>query len=353
MSHLVCWQYLLSVPTIGRKTIRRIDAYLAQQGSTYAECDDSLDRVCYEAGCSARQLAALKKRLRQVTPAEYAEQLAADGIGTISLRDAQYPAHLRHTADPPLVLFYKGDIAVVSQQKSIVSIVGTRKPTSYGLRATQHIVAGLSDAVVVSGFMYGIDAAAHEAAVQSGLPTVGVLGFGFGHMFPTSHRVLFETILAAGGVFITEYPPGTEARAGHFPERNRIVAGMSDITVVVEAGERSGTSITARLALDEGREVAVVPGSIFSRYSIGTARLLAQGAAPVRSGSDVMQIIRPSSAQAKTHSSRVFAAIQNGAQSVEEIMVATNFSADAVLCEVLELELEGFVRRERTRVLLR
>lgn len=177
-----------------------------------------------------------------------------------------YPTGLEHTADPPLGLFVRGEL----RRAPVVAVVGSRRATAYGRQVARTLGCELARAgvVVASGMARGVDAAAHEGALEGGGPTWAVWGTGPDHVYPAEHRELANAISTAGAL-ITEYLPGTGPRKHHFPERNRVLAGLANAVVVVEAAARSGALITARLALDEGREVLAVPGAFCRRFRWG------------------------------------------------------------------------------------
>lgn len=203
-------------------------------------------------------------------------------IVEVKLGDEKYPSALREISDPPKQLFCRGDISLL--QSYMTAIIGTRKPTGYGVLVAKQIGAVIAkDQVVVSGLAYGIDAIAHETALKHGGKTVAVLGSGVddASVYPRVHRGLANRIVKAGGLLISEYMPGSKPLKFHFPARNRIIAGLSQQVLVVEAGVDSGTLITANLALDYNREVWAVPGSINSEMSKGTNQLILEGAKPL------------------------------------------------------------------------
>lgn len=211
-------------------------------------------------------------------------------IRTIHKEDAAYPQLLKETADPPAQLFVRGEIPFGIP---LLAIVGSRKPTRYGMEVAEKIIRELAahtELCIVSGLAVGIDTIAHKTAMICGMKTVGVLGSGIDRssFFPLENWGLSEKIVEAGGAVISEYAEGTPAMAHRFPERNRIIAGLSQGVVVIEAKERSGALITARLALEENREVFAVPGSIFSLYSIGPNRLIQRGAKLITSAEDIL-----------------------------------------------------------------
>ncbi len=210
---------------------------------------------------------------------------------SIKMFDRNYPELLRQIHNPPQELFYRGDINLL--QKTCISIVGTRKNSFYGEEMTRKIVEDLAimGIVIVSGLAYGIDAIAHQAALDFGLPTIAVLGSGIDNIYPTKHCELAGKILQKG-LIISEYEAQTVPLPAYFPQRNRIVSGLSIATIVIEAPERSGTLITARLALEQGREIFVVPGDVDRQNSLGILKLLQNGGAcAISSGNDVIEVL--------------------------------------------------------------
>ncbi|MGC5324134.1 DNA-processing protein DprA [Brevibacillus sp. SYSU BS000544] len=202
--------------------------------------------------------------------------------------DTNFPESLRHIPDPPAILFYKGDYSLL--QNHLIAIVGSRRTTSYGESACQYFSNGLSKLgmVVVSGMALGIDTLAHRFALEADAPTVAVLGSGIGHIYPKQNSQLYYQIVNSGLV-LSEYPPNTKPHPGLFPERNRIISGISLGVVVIEAAERSGSLITANHALQQGKEVFAVPGSIFSQASGGPHSLIKDGAKLVTNCREVIE----------------------------------------------------------------
>jgi DNA processing protein len=198
-----------------------------------------------------------------------------------------YPALLRPVPDAPPVLFAQGNVALL--EHPAVAIVGSRDHSAYGAEVCRRIAWAAAEAgvVVVSGMARGLDAVAHQAALEAGGRTIGVLGNGLGVIYPAANRRLYERV-GSEGLLLTEFPPGDKPSAGSFPRRNRIISGLARVTVVVEAGATSGALITAGTALDQGREVMVVPGPITSPRSVGCNRLLRDGAAPLLEMRDLL-----------------------------------------------------------------
>ena len=201
----------------------------------------------------------------------------------MTIDDEAYPARLRAIAEPPPVLFVRGAPASLSTTRA-VAVVGTRRPTEAGRRIAARIADAVArlGAVVVSGLAIGIDGAAHAAVVSAGLPTVAVLGSGHDRLFPKAHRRLAAAIVDAAGAIVSELPPDAGPTKGTFPRRNRLISGLAEATVVVEAAEGSGALITARWALEQGRGCFVVPGSIDAPKSAGCLAFLREFAGEAR-----------------------------------------------------------------------
>lgn len=210
----------------------------------------------------------------------------------LKISDSNYPNLLKQIGKPPEKLFYKGNIDLL--HKPCISVVGTRTYSGYGEEMTMEIIRELSilDICIVSGLALGIDSIAHRTALECGLPTIAVLGSGIDNIYPLKNFELAEKIQNSG-LIISEYPGMTEPLRTNFPQRNRIVSGLSLATILTEAPEKSGALITANLALEEGREVFVVPGDIDRENSIGPLRLLQKGHAyPISSGKEIIEILR-------------------------------------------------------------
>jgi DNA processing protein len=212
------------------------------------------------------------------------EELAAD----------KFPHLLHEIPQPPSSLNYRGQLP--PPHLSLLSIVGSRRYTSYGKQVVDDLLAGLRGYPIgiVSGLALGIDSLAHEAALRNNLYTLAIPGGGLADeaIYPRSHRGLAERILEAGGGLLSEFTPAFRATNWSFPQRNRLVAGISQATLLIEAAEKSGTLITARLATDYNRELLVVPGSIFSATSAGTHQFLKLGATPVTSAEDILEVLQ-------------------------------------------------------------
>lgn len=212
------------------------------------------------------------------------------GIRVISCLDDEYPVSLSEIKDFPLLLYAVGDVSLLDSKKLYISVVGTRICDEYGKKSTHYLVRELAqnNTVIVSGMAEGIDTEAHRAALDVEGKTIAVLGGGFNNIFPKSNEILFDEIKEKGLV-ITEHEPDIMPKPHYFPVRNRIITGLSEATIIVQGTIKSGAMISANLALDQGRDVFAVPGSIFSELSFGPNTLISEGARPITSAQDVIE----------------------------------------------------------------
>jgi DNA processing protein len=288
--------------------------------------------------------------MRTFDEAACLRRLAAQNVAWFGRSDRRYPARLRSIHDPPVGLFVRGSGSAELLASPCVAIVGARACSQYGSDVAAMLAAELARAgvLVVSGLARGIDGAAHRGALREGR-TAAVLGCGIDRDYPRAHASLAAEI-AASGLILSEYAPGVEPAPWRFPARNRIVAGLADATVVVEARERSGALITADLALEEGREVMAVPGEITSQLAAGTNTLLRLGATPVTAAADVLDALGvvsppPASASApaalSASTEAVRALVVDAAVAFDELVHRTGLEPSVVSGALVELELLG------------
>jgi DNA processing protein len=280
------------------------------------------------------------------------------GITTIFFTDDAYPARLKQCEDAPMMLFYRG--AAPLDAAKMVAVVGTRKNTDYGLRMTESLLEDLSGEeglVIVSGLAFGIDAIAHRKCVQLGIPTIGVVAHGLDRIYPAANKSLARDMVANGGV-LTEFPSGTDPDRSNFPLRNRIVAGLCDVTVIVESDEKGGAMITAYVAASYNREVAAFPGRVTDRKSGGPNKLIRkQIASMITSGQDLADIMswtgaRPSFRQQQQLFNQLSAEEQQIAEVLrdkegmhaDELMLQTGLSTGQVGALLLQMEMTGIVK---------
>ena len=267
----------------------------------------------------------------------------------IEIGDEGYPAALLDLHAPPRVLWAIGDLAVL--RPPVVAIVGTRKATPYGERATREIAGALAraGACIVSGMARGIDGFAHRAALDVGGRTVAVLGTGVDVPYPAGHRPLHARI-RANGLLLSEELPGAHAGPGSFPKRNRLIAALASVTIVVEAPQKSGALNTSAQALELGRTVAAVPGPIDTPQSVGTNILLRDGAIVIAEVADALQLVgltppsrRPDPEVATPAEQAVWTALADGALDVDTLAVRSGLPARECLAAVTTLELTGAI----------
>lgn len=281
------WLTLLRTPGFGPGTLR---ALLARAGSARAAVADRA--LLRQAGADAAALAWLAAPDATQLDVDLA-WLAAPGHRLLTCTDADFPPQLETIPQPPAALFVVGDGGVLLRAQ--VAVVGARRASAQGLVDARSFAGHLaaSGLVITSGLADGIDGAAHEAALAAGGLTVAILGTGVDLMYPRKHVDLATRIVAGGGALVSEFPLGTGPRAEHFPQRNRLIAGLALGTVVVEAGLRSGSLITARLAAEQGRDVYVLPGSIHNPLKQGCHRLIRDGARLVEHPAEVIDGLGP------------------------------------------------------------
>ena len=267
--------WLCQVPTLGAVTIRKLWEHFQGYSAIYNIEETELR----ESGLLREdQITAIRTWKRRFTECEEdCYGLEDRGIRFVTPLDPEYPDRLLELYDMPMGLYVKGGLP--DSRLPSVAIVGARSCSTYGRQVAEAFAGALAQEKVqiISGLAEGIDGAAHRGALRAGRPTYGVLGCGVNICYPPSHYKLFEAMVCCGGI-ISEYPPGENPLPGYFPMRNRIISGLSDVVLVVEAKERSGSLITAELGLEQGREVYAVPGRITDTLSAGCNRLIEQGA---------------------------------------------------------------------------
>ena len=308
------------------------------------------------AGLERRTADSLRRLRQRTSPEAVTRRLAQLGIRALTLLDEEYPSNLREVADAPPVLFVRGRL--LPQDARAVALVGTRRATAYGRSVAERLARDLAAAgvTVVSGLAKGIDTAAHLATLEAGGRTLAVLGNGLDQVYPPENGALARRIAEDSyGALISEFAPGVPPDAVNFPRRNRIVSGLSCGTVIVEAGERSGALITADFALEQGRDVLAVPGSIFNAMSVGANQLLRQGATPVTSAQDILEVVgavgeaaTPLAYQVPDMSAleaRVWRALSGEPRHADEFARTLGLSSGEVAATLAMLELKGLARQ--------
>mgnify|MGYP005857243397 CR=1 FL=1 len=311
------------------------------------------ERELTEAGLELGQIKAVKEVITKKNPDQEIEKLKKQQIEVIILPDKDYPKLLYEIADPPGLLYLKGRI--LPQDELAIAVVGSRKYTAYGERATEEIVLPLARAkiTIISGLASGIDAVAHQKALEAKGRTMAVLACGFDQIYPRANIRLADKILASDGAIISEFPLGRPALTGNFPLRNRIIAGLSLGTVVVEATENSGSLLTATAAIDYNREVFAVPGEIFKETSQWTNRLIKMGAKLITCYQDILDELAIEE-QGKFHKARkvigdtkeeeILLKLLRKPILIDTLVIRSGLKAAMVNSTLIQLEIKGKVQ---------
>jgi DNA processing protein len=307
-----------------------------------------------EAGLDRRTLESLLAVRRTLDLEAEWQKIQRQKIQVITWDDLDYPHNLRQTPHPPPVLYVRGELT--SQDTCAVALVGTRRASAYGREVAYTLAKELVQhgVTIVSGLALGIDAIAHQAALEAGGRTVAVLGSGVDQIYPSSNRALAQEMMKHGAI-VSEYPVGTKPEATNFPPRNRIISGLSLCVIVVEAGQRSGALITASFAAEQGREVFAVPGSILHPGSVGCNQLIQNGATPLLSVDDVLsqleldRVIAQSEARQTVTpdptESELLKFLSGEPKHVDELVQEVTFAASQINSLLIMMELKGLVRQ--------
>ena len=354
-SELALWLALTRIKGLGCISFKKLASHFADPtqslSATAAELSaiEGIDRKAVDGLLAFTQWDEVEQEVQRAEEA---------GVKIIPFGSAVYPARLRSIADPPPCLYVKGEIR--REDDKAVAVIGTRSASHYGRRVARDLCRGLASLgfTVISGMARGIDGVAHDEALNAGGRTIAVLGSGVDRAYPPEHRKLYHRISENGAV-ISELPLGAPPLAFNFPARNRLISGLSAGVVVVEATEKSGSLITAAIALEQGREVFAVPGEVGSSRSRGGHRLIRQGAKLVENVDDILEEIAPQlvardrqpaalrilpvDAQPETH--KIFDLLQERSLHIDEVIEASGFSASRVSQILLELELQGFLKQ--------
>lgn len=352
------WLRLTLTPGVGNETARRLLAAFGLPATIFAQTPQTLQRLL-----SPTQAATLQQE-----PEDLREQLAATWAwlqeapqqrAVTTLGDPRYPAALLHIEDPPPLLYLMGRLDLALDSGRSLAIVGSRNPTPQGALNARQFAQALAQTglTIVSGLALGIDGAAHEGALagHAGAPdrlaTVAVVGTGLDRVYPKRHHPLAHRI-AEHGLIVSEYPLGTPPLAANFPRRNRLIAGLSSATLVVEAALQSGSLITARLAAEQGKEVFAIPGSIHATQSHGCHALIRQGAKLVESAQDVLEELpgyaaaQPVAADpVREEDDSLLRAIGLDPVSLDALQARTGLDIATLQARLMTLELDGQVAR--------
>jgi DNA processing protein len=350
MEKLKYWVGFSLIPGIGRARFSLLESHFGDLEAAWNASASDFKA----AGLDARTVQAIASRRPRISLEAEMEKLEQYRVKALTWNDAAYPPRLKEIYDRPPLLYVRG--ALLPEDEWAVAVVGTRRATIYGRQVTEEIVADLarSRITIISGLARGIDSIAHRAALEAGGRTVAVLASGLDTVYPAEHAKLAREIMAHGAL-VSEHPLGMPPRSDHFPRRNRIMSGLSLGVLVVEAGETSGALITARLALEQNREVFAVPGSILSTTSQGTNGLIQEGAKLVRGYDDILEELNLSMAAqqlemkellpASDAESMLLKQLSAEPRHIDEICRASQLPVSLVSSTLALMELKGMVRQ--------
>lgn len=355
MQELYYWIALRFVFGIGNVIYKNLIRHFGSPERIFQAAPEELAAV---EGINARAIESIKNFKPLPDIDRELERIARADINIITFTSPEYPENLKNIYDPPPFLYVKG--AIRKQDAHSMAVVGSRSASEYGMKVTEEISRSLAACglTIISGMARGIDSCAHHGALAAGGRTIAVLGSGVDVVYPPENKKLYHTIVANGAV-VSEYPMGTEPNSYNFPARNRIISGLSRGVLVVEASPKSGSLITARLALEQGRDVFAVPGNIFSFKSRGTNNLLRSGAKLVESARDILEelqihIDELKEAEIKENEKirelspeqkKMFEMIQEEPVQIDELITKSGFSTGQTSSLLLELELNGLIRQ--------
>jgi DNA processing protein len=346
----IYWLGFSLISCIGPVRFSQLENYFKDMAFAWEASPGELMR----AGLDEGAVRAINLQRPKINLESEQEKIQKLGIQFLTYRDALYPARLKEIHDRPAVLFIKGEIK--PEDDWSLAVVGTRQPTIYGRQVAEEMAQSLARAkiTVISGLARGIDAIAHQAALAAGGRTLAVLGGGVDNIYPVDNTDLARRISIQGAV-LSEYPPGSRPRPENFPRRNRILAGLSLGTLVIEAGESSGALITAQLALEQNREVFAIPGSILSPASNGTNKLIQEGAKLVRRVEDILEELNLTAVAHQIEMKDVIPTTETEAQllkwlgaepkHIDEICRESKMPVHALSGTLAMMELKGLVKQ--------
>ncbi len=347
------WIAFSSIEQIDSLFTLKLFEYFKDIKKAFNASSDDLKNI---EGLSVKKAENFLKFRDKINPDKVLSDVVNRGIKYLTFEDDRYPVMLKNIDNPPSVLYYKGDLDSINFERTL-AVVGSRKTSKYAKDAVHLIVSQLAntDICIVSGLASGIDTSAHLAALDSNLKTIGVIASGFDFVYPSANSDLYRKIENGNGVIFTEYFPTFEPLKFRFPQRNRIVSGLSYGTLVAEASIKSGALITANLTLEQGRELMCIPGLITNPNTEGIYKLLKNGATLVTSADDVLEAlnweVKPAE-QLKIDltnldetEAKIMDVIKIEEKGVDEIMAATGLDLDTLLINLTTMELKGIIEQ--------
>ncbi len=355
--HLTAVLRFALTPGVGPRTYQALVEYFGSAEVAAVAAPSELRKV---SGVGPKMMRAIIEARTNLDIDSELKTCAERQVALLAVDDENYPRPLREIHSPPIMIFVRGELQ--PNDRLAIAIVGTRHATSYGVRQAERLATGLSHAgfTIVSGMARGIDAAAHRGALLAGGRTIAVLGCGVLNVYPPEHDELAEQILQHGAL-ISEAPPRSQPHSGLFPQRNRLISGLSLGVIVVEAAQRSGALISAEHAMEQGREVFAVPGPIDSRTSRGCHQLIRDGAKLVESVDDVLEelgplveatprddgrlVRHPAELQLNVQEQAVLDATTTEPTSIDHVVIRSGLPVQRVLATLSVLEMRRLIRR--------
>jgi len=342
------WLAFSYVKGIGSVRYKKLLAYFGSLSTAWQAGKNDL----ILSGLTPKVVDAILSTRNQLIVDDLEASLTKRGISCLIWNDPAYPKFLSEIPQAPPVLYLIGEIK--AQDDLAFAIVGTRNVTGYGRQVTKDTAECLaaSGVTIVSGLARGVDAIAHQAALDAGGRTIAVLGSGVDVIYPPEHRKLAEAI-SRNGAILSDYPPGTKPDGINFPPRNRIISGLSRGVLVVEAGERSGALITAKFCVEQGREVFAVPGSVLAAMSRGTNNLISQGATPMTNPKQLLDFLKVKSSLGRKpepqtlnlDEAEILHALGNESLHIDDLAAKLSYSMERLSALLIMMELEGFVTK--------
>ena len=347
------WLAFSSIEQLDSKFIKKLYDYFGDIEIAY---NASLKELSEIDGLSIKKAETFIKLRTSISPNEIEETVYNKGIKYITIDNEKYPKLLKNISDPPVVLYYKGDLEKCNLEKTL-AVVGSRRASYNAKEALDKIISelGNTDICIVSGLAAGIDTQAHLAALNNNLKTIGVIASGLDYYYPTSNKHLYEKIEDGNGAVISEYYPTFEPLKFRFPQRNRIVSGLCYGTLVAEASLKSGALITANLTLDQGRELMCIPGAINNINTEGIYKLLKNGATLVTNGEDILnalnwEIIKDKQLkltmpELTNNEEKIFQALEIEEKGIDELITITGIGVEDMLTDLTTMELKGIIKQ--------
>ena len=343
------WIGINLVKGIGAVRLRKLLDFFGDAKTAWEATPEDL----HSAGLSPAIIKRLIHTRENVDLQKIWDNIAEKNIRVMNWEDADYPARLREIAQPPPIIYLKGQI--LEEDAWAVAVVGSRRVTAYGRQVTEEVATFLAQKgiTIVSGLARGVDGIAHQAALKAGGRTLAVLGSGVNRIYPPEHRNLSASLSKSGAV-LSDYAPDTPPEGSNFPKRNRIISGLSIATIVIEAGRTSGALITANFALEQGREVFALPGNIYAPQSKGPNKLIQNGAHPLLTPRDILEVLDLTRITQHKYAQQtlptdatelqVLGSLSHEPSHVDEIRANTGLAVEKVSSTLVMMELKGMVR---------